>query len=130
VLPNLKSLDGGAAGKIGKPGGALAFGDIAAKETKVQSQPIISFAQLSRIAHERDIQKENLSKLINMLFGKIMQKDEQDEDLEGMYGAWRDYLDRQREQKDQQEQEEEEKRRKKQKEDAELQEELEAALAA
>jgi hypothetical protein len=106
--------------------GGLIFGDIGVKETKAQSQPIISFAELSRIAHERDIQKENLSKLINLLFGKIMHKEEDDEDLEGMYGIWRDYLDRQREQKDQREKEE--RRKKKQKQEAELQEEELAAV--
>ncbi|MDR1322888.1 MAG: hypothetical protein LBK68_00445 [Candidatus Margulisbacteria bacterium] len=104
----------------------VVFGGMAPRETKATSQqPIISFAELSRIAHDRDVQKENLSKLINMLFGKIMHKEEDDEDLEGMYGIWRDYLERQREQKDQREKEE--RRKKKQKRDAELQEqELEA----
>jgi hypothetical protein len=108
--------------------GGLIFGDIGVKETKAQSQPIISFAELSRIAHERDIQKENLSKLISLLFGKIMHKEEDDEDLEGMYGIWRDYLDRQREQKDQREKEE--RRKKKQKRDAELQEKEQEAVMA
>jgi hypothetical protein len=128
VFGDIKDAGQLAAAKAGKSGGVLTFGDIGAKANKAQSQPIISFAELSRIAHERDIQKENLSKLINMLFGKIIHKEEQDEDLEGMYGVWRDYLERQREQKDRREQEE--RRKKKQKQDAELQEEeLEAVLA-
>ncbi|GBR72934.1 hypothetical protein NO1_0390 [Candidatus Termititenax aidoneus] len=126
ILNNFRGLEGTAL--AGRSGGVLSFGDIGAKEAKVQSQPIISFAELSRIAHERDIQKENLSKLINLLLGKIIHKEEQDEDLEGMYGVWRDYLKRQREQKDRREQEG--RRKKKQKQDTELQEqELEAVAA-
>jgi hypothetical protein len=108
--------------------GGLIFGEAVPREAKAATQPIISFAELSRIAHERDVQKENLSKLINLLFGKIMHKEEDDEDLEGMYSIWRDYLERQREQKDQREKEE--RRKKKQKRDAERQEEeLEPVMA-
>ncbi|MDR1452801.1 MAG: hypothetical protein LBJ25_02355 [Candidatus Margulisbacteria bacterium] len=127
VVNAQQKLDFGIAVKEARVGG-LVFGEAAPKETRAASQPIISFAELSRIAHERDVQKENLSKLINLLFGKIMHKEEDDEDLEGMYGVWRDYLERQREQKDQQEKEK--RRKKKQKQDAELQEEeLEAVMA-
>ena len=133
-------LDGGfGAGKAalaGKPvNGGFSFGDKldgngqGVKDAQAKNQqPVISYSILSRIAHERDIQKENLSKLINMLFGKIVHEEDQDEDLEGMFGVWRDYLKRQREQKDQQQKEEQRKR--KQKQDAELQEEeLEAVMA-
>ncbi|MDR2431120.1 MAG: hypothetical protein LBD99_02550 [Candidatus Margulisbacteria bacterium] len=86
----------------GKNGEKMVFGDIKSDGKTERSQPIISFSVLSRIAHERDVQKENLSKLLGLLFGRYKKLEETDEDLEGLYGVWSDYIKQQKEKQEQQ----------------------------
>ncbi|MDR1996750.1 MAG: hypothetical protein LBQ83_00245 [Candidatus Margulisbacteria bacterium] len=117
----------GKAVQSGKTAGnaGLSFGDKISgqeqgvKDAQAKSQPIISFSTLSRIAHERDVQKENMLKLLGLLFGRVNKQEENDEDLEGMYGVWSDYIKQQREKKDQQQKEEQRKKEQKKKEEAE-----------